>query len=209
MKTKSIMKYQAVIVTLMLCVFVQIVQAETGMKSTPPVVAKERSFYPKQFGYLLLGAGGMGVDKAFEPYASITLGYQYYRFLGELEISGSRMLPYGAESRNWMPITTGNIGYNFLQIENWQLGILGKFGVLYQTYYSLENAKVIEKNRSDFTYGIGVRGEYRFNNRLGIQLESGYMHLPLYCWDAVQSQKDHRKGGMYVSIGLSCILSNW
>lgn len=203
------MKYQAVIVTLMLCVFVQIVQAETRAKSAPSVVQKELSVYPKQFGYLLLGAGGMGVDKAFEPYASITLGYQYYRFLGELEISGSRMLPYGAESRNWMPITTGNIGYNFLQIENWQLGILGKFGVLYQTYYSLENAKVIEKNRSDFTYGVGLRGEYRFNTRLGIQLESGYMRLPIYCSENGKNHKEHRNGGAYVSIGLCCTLSNW
>lgn len=209
MKTRSIMKYQAVIVTLILSIFVQLVQAETKAEKPSSIEQRNLPVYSKQFGYLLLGAGGMGVDKAFEPYASITLGSQYYRFLGEVEISGSRMLPYGAKSRNWMPITTGNIGYNFLQIENWQLGILGKFGVLYQTYYSYNEANVIQQNRSDFTYGVGLRGEYRLNKRLGIQLESGYMHLPIYCSENGKNRKEHRKGGVYVSVGLCCTLSNW
>lgn len=209
MKTRCIKKYQAVIVTLILSMFVQLVQAETKAENPPLNVQRNLSVYPKQYGYLLIGCGGMGVDKAFEPYASITLGYQYYRFLGELEISGSRMLPYGAGSRNWMPITTGNIGYNFLQTENWQLGILGKLGVLYQTYYSLENSKFCKQNRSDFSYGISVRGEYRFNRRIGVQLESGYMHLPLYCCDENGCRKENRSGGAYVSVGLCCTLSNW
>ncbi len=207
MKTKSIMKYQAVIVMLILSLFVQPAQAETRVGRSPVVKQRELSYYSKQFGYLLLGGGGMFVDKAYEPYASIAIGYQYCGFLCEAEISGSRMLPYKAGSRNWMPITTGNIGYNFLQIENWQIGVLGKIGALYQTYYSYAGAKVCKQHRSDFTYGVSLRGEYRFNRRIGLQLESGYMRLPFYCCDGNVCSKEHRNGGVYISISLSCGLS--
>lgn len=209
MKTRSIMKYQVLIVMLIQSLFVQVAQAETRAERYPVVKQRELPYYSKQFGYLLLGGGGMVVDKAYEPYASIAIGYQYRVLLCEAEISGSRMLPYKAGSRNWMPITTGNIGYNFLQIENWQLGVLGKFGALYQTYYSKAGAKVCKQHRSDFTYGISIRGEYRFNRRIGLQLESGYMRLPLYCCDENVCSKEHRNGGVYVSIRINCALNRW